>query len=294
MISPDVRVKLHWAGSFEPALPAPSSNSKEINMARFHILAAALAAALLAPTAHAIQVKVTVTSLVPTMGVELTPVWVGFHDGGFDTYNLGEAASPALERLAEDGNTAPISAAFSAAGYTQQATILGTAMGSPLFEPGDSGSFVFNLDGNDPNNRYFSLLSMVVPSNDAFFGNANQTEYRIFNNDGSFNGGDIIVMGAGVRDAGTEVNDEIPANTPLLGQMVADTGVTQGGVITAHPGFIPGGNILTAYPGADFTQSGYQIARVQISAVPEPETYAMLMAGLGLLGVRMARASRRA
>lgn len=263
-------------------------------MTPIRMLAAALTAALVAPSAHALQVKVTITSLVPTQGVEFTPVWVGFHDGSFDTYNLGEPASAALERLAEDGNTAPISDAFSAAGYDRQTTLLGSAIGSPRFEPGDSGSFIFDLDGSNPDHRYFSLLSMVVPSNDAFFGNPNPIGHRIFNDDGSFKGDDFIVMGAGVRDAGTEVNDEIPMNTARLGQTVPNTGVVEGGVVSTHGGFIPGGNILTAFPAGDFTQAGYQIAHVQISAVPEPETYAMLLAGLGLIGYRVARSRRRA
>jgi hypothetical protein len=267
---------------------------KEFYMSRLRILAAALAAgALFTPAAHAIQVKVTITSLAPSQGVEFTPVWVGFHDGDFDTYNPGEAASANLERLAEDGNAAPITAAFSAAGYTQQATLTGTAIGGPRFEPGDSTSFVFELDGNDPDSRYISFLSMVLPSNDAFFGNGIPTGHRIFNDDGSFDGEDFIVTGSLVRDAGTEVNDEIPANTARLGQMTPNTGVDEFGVVSAHAGFIPGGNILTAFPNADFTQAGYQVARIQVTAVPEPETYAMLLAGLGLVGFRAARSRRR-
>ena len=262
-------------------------------MKRFNILAAVLATALAAPAAHAIQVKVTITSLIPTQGAEFTPVWVGFHDGEFDTYNLGEAASSELERLAEDGNTAPITEAFSVAGYDQQATLQGTAIGTPRFEPGDSTSFVFELDGNNPDHRYFSLLSMIVPSNDAFFGNLNQTGHQIFNDDGSFKGDDFIVLGAGVRDAGTEFNDEIPENTARLGQTVPDTGIAQNGVVETHAGFLPGGNVLAAFPAADFKQLGYQIAHVQISAVPEPETYAMLLAGLGLVGFKAARSRRR-
>lgn len=246
---------------------------------------AGLAAALaLAAPAQAQQVKVTITSLVPSQGVEFTPVWVGFHDGSFTTFTLGQPASAELERLAEDGNTAPITAAFSAAGYDRQATITGTAIGSPRFEPGDSASFIFDLDGTNPDHRYFSLLSMIVPSNDAFYGNFNPVGHRVFNDDGSFDGEDFIVRGIGVRDAGTEVNDEIPENTARLGQAVANTGVVEGGLVATHAGFIPGGNILTAFPGGDFTQPGYEIAHVQIAAVPEPETYAMLLAGLGLVG----------
>lgn len=263
-------------------------------MTRLSILAAALATVLVAPAAHAIQVRVSITSLIPTQGVEFTPVWVGFHDGSFDTYSPGQAASLELERLAEDGTTAPITAAFSAAGYDRQATLFGTAIGSPRFEPGDSASFVFDLDGNNLDHRYFSLLSMIVPSNDAFFGNGNPIGHRIFNDDGSFKGDDFIVMGAGVRDAGTEFNDEIPENTARLGQTVPNTGVTENGVVTTHTGFIPGGNVLTAFPNGDFRQLGYQIAHVQISAVPEPETYAMLLAGLGLVGFKAARSRRRA
>lgn len=251
----------------------------------FLSLSTLFAALLLAAPAQAQQVKVTITSLVPDHGVEFTPVWVGFHDGSFTTFTLGQPASVELERLAEDGNTDPISAAFSAAGYDQQTTLLAPSLGSPRFEPGDTASFIFDLDGNNPDHRYISLLSMIVPSNDAFYGNFNPIGHRVFNDDGSFDGEDFIVMGAGVRDAGTEVNDEIPEHTARLGQTVPNTGVIENGVVGSHAGFIPGGNILTAFPAGDFTQPGYQLAHVQVTAVPEPETYAMLLAGLGIVGL---------
>lgn len=258
---------------------------------KFSLPFATLAAAIvLATPAQALPIKVTITSLAPAQGVEFTPVWVGFHDGTFDTYNLGDPASAALERLAEDGNTKPISDAFSAAGYDKQATIFSPGgLLPPIFESGESNYFYFDLDGNNADNRFFSLLSMIVPSNDAFIGNVNPAGHRIFNDDGSFKGDDFIVRGAGVRDAGTEVNDEIPANTARFGQMMPNTGVSEGGVIGAHKGFIPGGNILSAFPNADFTAPGYLIAHVQIQAVPEPATIAMLLAGLGLMGLTTRR-----
>ncbi|MBN8247665.1 MAG: spondin domain-containing protein [Verrucomicrobia bacterium] len=73
--------------------------------------------AVLAATtpALAISVQVTIENLAPANETFLTPVWGGFHDGSFDLYNSGEAASMALERIAEDGNTAPLNAAFLAA-----------------------------------------------------------------------------------------------------------------------------------------------------------------------------------
>lgn len=259
-------------------------NGLSLKKIAYSVTAIAAALALSMP-AQAIPVKVTVTSLAPMNGVEFTPVWVGFHDGSFDTYNLGAKASSALERLAEDGNPGPISAAFAAAGYTKQGVIFspGGAL-PPIFEAGETNVMLFDLDGNDINNRYFSLLSMIVPSNDAFFGNPNPVGHKIFNDDGTFKGDTITVMGAGVRDAGTEVNDELESTTARFAQMVADTGAVENGVIGAHPGFIPGGRILSNFVNADFTQRGYQIARIKIEAVPEPATIALMMGGLGLLG----------
>lgn len=250
----------------------------------FSITALAAALALSMP-AQAIPVKVTVTSLAPVNGVEFTPVWVGFHDGGFDTFDTGGQASVALERLAEDGNPGPISVAFSTAGYTHQGVIFspGGAL-PPIFEAGETNVMFFDLDGNDINNRYFSLLSMIVPSNDAFFGNPNPVGHRIFNDDGTFKGDTITVTGKGVRDAGTEVNDEMASTTARFAQMLADTGTVENGAIGAHPGFIPGGRILSNFVNADFTQTGYQIARIKIEAVPEPATVALMMGGLGMLG----------
>jgi len=58
------------------------------------------------------QVRVTVSSNAPVGGVALTPVWVGFHDGSFDSYNGGLSSQVGLERLAEDGNNSVLAADF--------------------------------------------------------------------------------------------------------------------------------------------------------------------------------------
>ncbi|NEP42031.1 MAG: PEP-CTERM sorting domain-containing protein, partial [Okeania sp. SIO2H7] len=62
-----------------------------------------------ASVAQALTLKVEVENLGPDGGVALTPVWVGFHDGSFDSYNGGLPSEKGLERIAEDGNTMPIS-----------------------------------------------------------------------------------------------------------------------------------------------------------------------------------------
>ena len=92
----------------------------------------------------------------------------------------------------------------------------------------------------------------------------------MFDELGNFVGGSFVIAGSRVLDAGSEVNDELPANTAAFGQMTPDTGVPEGGVVHVHPGFLPAGSggILDdpAFAAADFTQPGYRIARITVSA----------------------------
>ena len=64
-------------------------------------------------SAQSIDVRVEITNNAPTGGVAITPAWVGFHSGSFDSYNGGLASQPGLESIAEDGSTALISSQFS-------------------------------------------------------------------------------------------------------------------------------------------------------------------------------------
>lgn len=230
-----------------------------------------------AASVHAANVRVTIQNLAPSGGVLLTPVWVGFHDGTFDLYNRGAPASAALERLAEDGMTGPLSGAFAASGAGGvDGTIFGSA-GFPPFAPGGVASMDFSLDPFSPSHRYFSYASMLIPSNDAFVGNGNPLAFPIFDGSGSFLGADFIVLGTMVLDAGTEMNDELPANTAFFGQAAPDTGVNQNGLVELHSGFAPagaGGVLDGAFGGfsfanADFLSSGYSIARITVTPIPE-------------------------
>lgn len=237
--------------------------------------------------AQAAQVTVTIENLAPVNGNYFTPVWVGFHNGGFDIFDLGIPAAGFLERLAEDGNTAPISTAFSAIGSgVVQGTILGP--GGP-FAPGETASMTFDLDGTIASSWYFSYAAMIIPSNDAFIANENPIAYRIFDNSGNFLGADFFVTGSMVLDAGTEVNDELPLNTAFLGQVTPDTGVAENGVVGPHPGFLPDGNILNnpQFANADFTREGYPVAHIRVAPVPLPASLWLISSGLaGLIGMR--------
>ncbi|MBE9050009.1 spondin domain-containing protein [Nostocales cyanobacterium LEGE 11386] len=246
----------------------------------------------MASAASAATLKVTIENLAPQQGIVVTPLWVGFHDGTFDIFNVGEVASESLERLAEDGATAPIASDFLASGAgVVEGTILGPGISPtspPVIPPGAIATQRFQIDGSLASSRYFSYASMIVPSNDAFIANDNPLAFRIFDDFGNFLGADFIVSGNRIWDAGTEVNDEIPENTALLGQTTPNTGVTENGVVTQHPGFLPGGNILSAFPNADFTtlaSPSYQVVRIRVEQVPEPgSTLGLLIAG-SLLGL---------
>lgn len=216
------------------------------------------------------QITVQVKSLASVEGVRFSPTWVGFHDGSFDTFDAGTPASSQIEMLAEDGNSSGISGIFTG---DKDGLILGPGT-PPIFMPGDIGSMTFDIDMSS--DVYFSYLAMVVPSNDAFVGNDDPMAIQIVNN-GTFTPITFKVYGSMVWDAGTEVNDEVPVNTALLGQTTPNTGVTEGANIVLHNGHMVPGNILAAYPDADFTVPGYEIAEITI--IPEPATMSLMAIG---------------
>ncbi|MEO1004771.1 MAG: spondin domain-containing protein [Cyanobacteria bacterium J06638_38] len=227
------------------------------------------------------NVTVTIENLASDNGTFITPVWVGFHNGEFDTYDLGRPASPGLESLAEDGATEGISAEFLASGTGNvDGTLLGLEdVGGPI-DPGETVSQTFTLDSDDPNSRFFNYASMVIPSNDAFIANGDPEAIPVFDESGNFIGADFIVYGDSVLDAGTEVNNEAESSTAFFGQAAPNTGETEHGVVSIHPGLIEDGRILTedgsdenaaaAFTGADFSAPGYEVARISIRNDDEP------------------------
>lgn len=247
-----------------------------------------LACISIGAAANAAEVKIIIENLAPANGTYITPAWVGLHDGSFDIYDSGTAATPQLERLAEDGNTGPISQLFMDSGVgTAQATL--NAIG-PI-GPGSSVEHTFDIDPTGE--LYFSYASMVIPSNDAFIANGNPLAHQIFDADGNFVGANFFVVGTDVLDAGTEVNDELAANTAFFGQSSPDTGVTENGNVGAHPGFLPvgSGGILdsTEFANANFLQDGYPIAQIRV--VPEPATLGLLAIGAAAGFVRRRRSA---
>jgi Ca2+-binding RTX toxin-like protein len=211
------------------------------------------------------QLTIEVENLAPTNGVFVAPVWFGFHNGKFDTFDLGRPASLGVERIAEDASATVLTTEFTQSGFgTVQGVVRPVAPG-PL-APGLTSSLTVTLDPSNPNSRYFNYAAMVVPSNDFFFANDDQREQQVFDAKGNFLGADFIIRGNEILDAGTEVNDEIPANTAFFGQTIPNTGVAENGVVRTATGFIPGGAILNTprFANVDFTKPNYEVARIRI------------------------------
>ncbi len=263
-----------------------------------HLLAASFITLGAVSATQAAQVKVTITNNSPTGGVAITPVWVGFHDGSFDSYDGGTAASGALERIAEDGNASHISTVFSGTLVPTGSTVgnrVQGAVGNAPIAAGASVTETFDLSG-DMDNVYFSYVSMVLPSNDYFIANGNPLAHSLHD---LFANGNSISFNIGtpgtVNDAGTEVNDFTTSagNGLFTGlppmQSGPNTGADENGVIQNVAN--PFGSFLNTPAGVDLSRLNFNssslypngIATVTISSVPVPA--AVWMMGSGLLGL---------
>ena len=278
--------------------------------------------------AQSIDVRVDITHNGPDGGVAITPAWVGFHSGSFDSYNGGLAAQPGLESIAEDGSTALVSTQFldfdtNDGGYTYvgpgpanalvrtgdlrdqyrvDATI-GSATGPPPIQPGETVSqdFTIRIDGS---NRYFSYLSMVLPSNDYFVANGNPLAHdlmSLYDGEGSisFNiGGNNA---SPVNDAGTEAETYINSAANGLfglagGQGGPDTpagslGLPIANVTDALPldslNFVEGSQPAFDFNNAALYPNG--IATITITAIPEPSSSIMAFGAIALMGLLRTR-----
>ena len=226
------------------------------------------------------ELRLTVVNTSEAGGTALTPFWFGLHDGTFDLYDLGAAASAGLEQIAEDGSPAGLNAELTA---IDADAVTGAVFGDrgPIAAGEQAETFV-QVDGTSA--TYLDIAAMILPSNDAFVGTANSV--LLFDDSGDFVGETVIAFdGGSVRDAGTEVNTEMDA--AFINQTGPNTGIDEGGVITVHPGFNgsegnPGGDQIilggtNAFGefidpvAADFTRDGAEIATFRINEVNRVE-----------------------
>ena len=270
-------------------------------------LAGAAALCLLAAApASAFQVEITVENLIQEPGFSLTPVYFGFHDGGFDAFDVGAAASPELADLAEIGVFGGLAGLRQA---SQPGTTVGAVVASPAgpppLEPGARSSAIVDLDPTD--NRALSYFTMLVPTNDTFAGNDDPTQFLLFDDQGNYNGDfDIIVTTAGLYDAGSELNDPSPTGgAAFLASAIGTEGGEENGVITqldaaalqeifdAFDGLTTAAGTTVA--GPTLGSAPFELARISVnvrprsSSVPVPAAAPLLGGALAVFGAMRRR-----
>ena len=261
------------------------------SLTKLNPLAAGILALAMTAGAHAaqVQVQVRVENLAPSNSITFAPLHLGFHAGTFDAFNIGQAATAPIISVAEGGSGSAWLPAFTAADPT--ATV-GT-IGMPLL-PGMSRTANFIVD--TAVNRYFTFASMVVPSNDFFIGNDSPTRHELFDAAGNLIVSNIPQLARQIWDAGSEVFD--PAAAAFVGNN--DLRAPQNSVVAFNFAELAAFDGLTTAAGYNFGSqltANTEVYRIsfEVSPVPEPASYAMLLAGLAAVGtIARRRAGRSA
>lgn len=255
------------------------------------LVIAATAAGLLSTqvSAKLVDVTVTVQNLAPQNSVSFAPLRFGFHNGSYDAFDNGEAPTAPIISIAEGGGGADWFPAFAAADPT---AVLGSTSGAQT--PG-SGQTTMTFRVNTALNPFFTFAAMVVPSNDYFIGNDNPRAYRLFDMSGNLLQSQIDQSASDIWDAGSELFD--PAAAAFLVGGTNGLRTAQNGVVSFDFLELAGFNGLQTAASYTFNSnllsdtSIYQI-NFSAAAVPEPSTWAMLIAGFGLTGAAMRRRTR--
>jgi hypothetical protein len=159
-----------------------------------------LSASLPARAQSAARYRVTVTNL--TRGQTFTPILVATHSTATRIFAPGTAASPQLQVLAEDGDTAMLAALLRGMATTVGEVVTGAPPLAGLQTPGTTRTYDISGGGTF---THLSLAAMLIPTNDGFVG-ANSVMLP--------SGFDPIVVDLLAYDSGTEVNDELCASIP--------------------------------------------------------------------------------
>lgn len=248
-----------------------------------------LASTAICSQAEIVKLTVHVDSLAADNSVAIAPLNVSFHDGSYPGFQIGDVASPELISIAELGAGVQWHDNLTA----NYPSIVHGRVGG-ILTPGQSASETFTLDTNQ--NRYFNYAAMVVPSNDFFLGNAGATSSSLFDAAGHLQISSITIKARDLWDAGSEVFD--PATAAFIAGSDATLRTPQDSVIAHNFAEFAAYNGLTTAAGYTFhsgltaDQDVYRIS-LSVAAVPEPQSYALMLAGLATVAI-LARRRRTA
>ena len=175
---------------------------------------------------------VKVTNL--TGGQSFTPILAATHGGGASIFLAGTPASPELATLAEEGNFMPLKMALEG-----MSSVMAVQNSMGLTTPAVTADIMI-MGGGDYDR--LSLVSMLIPTNDTFFGV--DTTLPAY--------GEVKVVYAYAYDAGTEMNDESCASIPgphaeCGGMGTHDAGGAGEGSITISNGVLGHGDFGRNY-----------------------------------------------
>lgn len=142
--------------------------------------------------------KISVTNV--TANQALSPAAIVLHTPSYHIFQAGDAASVALEKLAESGdNKQVLSEAKTDSGFLASSS-------SEHIAPGETETIELSIS-EDEDSVYISVASMLVDTNDAFVGVASDKIE-------SLGKGESFSMHVPVWDAGTEANTETADTIP--------------------------------------------------------------------------------
>ena len=137
-----------------------------------------------------------------TAGQPFSPIALIGHDNRYQIFNIGEAASAGLERLAEGGDNSD----FLTEADESFGVIMSMSTAAPL-APGSIETMTILVAESDVPGMMLSAVTMLVNSNDAFTA-ANDISIE------NLEVGDQLDLTTISFDSGTEANTELPGTIP--------------------------------------------------------------------------------
>lgn len=156
------------------------------------------------PKADPIQLEISLLNL--THGQPQSPAGIVVHKMGYSAFASGQAASEAIERLAEGGAAQPLLDEAE----KDTTNVVKTYIGPSPVAPGAARTFTLTLDADKVTTTkglYLTGLTMLVNTNDAFTG-VNAVKL------GEMAVGDSKSWYGPVWDSGTEANSEAAGTIP--------------------------------------------------------------------------------